>query len=54
MSIDQAKAVQIVGGFDHDMTVAVVIPTFNERDNIGNIVQQLLGVERYETRRFIC
>ena len=44
MSIDQAKAVQIVGGFDHDVTVAVVIPTFNERDNIGNIVQQLLAL----------
>ncbi len=44
MSIDQAKAVQIVGGFDRDVVVAVVIPTFNERDNIGNIVQQLLAL----------
>lgn len=35
---------KIVGGFDQDVTVAVVIPTFNEADNIGNIVQQLFAL----------
>lgn len=48
MEIDRTKPIHIVGGFDRDVTVAVVIPTFNEADNIGNIVQQLfdLDVER--------
>ena len=38
-------ATKIVGGFDCDVTVAVVIPTFNEADNIGNIVRQLFALD---------
>lgn len=36
---------KIVGGFDSGVTVAVVIPTFNEADNIGNIVHQLFALD---------
>jgi dolichol-phosphate mannosyltransferase len=45
MAIEQSMAIKIAGGFDHDVTVAVVIPTFNEADNIGNIVQQLFALD---------
>lgn len=38
-------AIKIVGEFDRDVTVAVVIPTFNEAENIGNIVQQLFSLD---------
>ncbi len=45
MEINRTNPVQIVGGFDRDVTIAVVIPTFNEADNIGNIVQQLFALD---------
>ncbi len=45
MATQQAMAIKIVGEFDRDVTVAVVIPTFNEAENIGNIVQQLFSLD---------
>ena len=45
MATDKAMAIKIVGSFDRDVTVAVVIPTFNEAENIGNIVRQLFALE---------
>ena len=45
MATERAIVTKIVGGFDCDVTVAVVIPTFNEADNIGNIVRQLFALD---------
>ncbi len=45
MTSDDATAVRQVGNFNEDVTVAVVIPTYNEAENIGNITRQLLSLE---------
>ena len=39
------RAVRVTGEFDRDVAVAVVIPTFNEAENIRNIVEQLFALD---------
>ena len=39
------KPIRVAGGFDADVTVAVVIPTFNEAENIRDTVDQLLALD---------
>ena len=36
--------IRIVGNFEHHLTVVVVIPTYNEAENIGVIVDQLFAL----------
>ena len=45
MATKHAIVTNVVGGFDRDVTIAVVIPTFNEADNIGSIVKQLFALD---------
>ena len=41
----RAQGIRVVGRFENHITVAVVIPTFNEAENIGTIVQKLIDLE---------
>ena len=40
-----ANAVSVTGAFDRDVAVVTVIPTYNEADNIENIVKQLFALD---------
>lgn len=44
MSMDETNEIRIVGDFHSDITVVVVIPTFNEAENIRSIVEQLFAL----------
>ena len=39
------QEIRVVGRFENRITIAVVIPTYNEAENIGNIVQQLFDLK---------
>ncbi len=39
------KPIRVTGTFDRDIVIVTVIPTFNEAENIRNIVEQLFALE---------
>lgn len=45
MPDDASQPIRVTGAFDPDVSVVVVIPTFNEAENIRVIVEQLLSLD---------
>ena len=45
MPDDVTKTIHVNGDFDRDVAAVVVIPTFNEADNIRNMVDQLFALD---------
>ena len=45
MNDDAPVPISVTGAFDRDVAVVVVIPTFNEAENIRVIVEQLLSLD---------
>jgi dolichol-phosphate mannosyltransferase len=45
MSDDLKTPIRMMGGFDADVAVAVVIPTFNEAQNIRRTFEQLMSLD---------
>ncbi len=40
-----AQEIRVVGRFEDDISIAVVIPTYNEAENVGTIVHQLFDLK---------
>ena len=45
MQENPAKPIRVNGAFDSDIAIATVIPTYNEAENIRNIVEQLFALD---------
>ena len=45
MSDDTTTPIRMIGKFDPDITVVIVIPTFNEAENIRTVVNQLFDLD---------
>ena len=45
MTGDASSPITVTGAFDRDTTIVVVIPTFNEAENIRVIVEQLFSLD---------
>ena len=45
MTRDATSPIRLTGGFDPDVKVAIVIPTYNEAENIRNTTEQLFALD---------